>query len=82
MKENKQKGKRHWGAGEVDKGGERNPRVEKRNKKNRAGMATEKWDQEREALDKLPYATVLLIRGGGTGPAAPVLAGPLFVMSK
>ena len=33
VKENKQKGKKHWGAGEVDKGGEGNPRVEKRNMK-------------------------------------------------
>ncbi len=42
VKENTQKVQRYCGAGEVDRGGEGNPRVKKRNKKNRAGMAEEK----------------------------------------
>ncbi len=61
MKENTQKGQRYWGAGEVDRGGEGNPGVEKRNKKIRAMMAEGKKKRERCRRGK-PWMIQLLIR--------------------
>ncbi len=58
MKENTQKGQIYWGAGEVDRGGEGNPRVEER-KKDKQGGLRKKRGQERETMDNntLCYCT-------------------------
>ena len=61
VKESMLKGQRYCEAGEADRGGEGNSWVETRNKENRADMAEEKREQERETIDKIPDVNTPII---------------------